>query len=63
MAYVFDLSKLYKRRIKKALDLLNRELVPNYKAIAARASLGRTTLSRRFRGIIIFKAELNLEIR
>jgi hypothetical protein len=49
--------------MKKALDLLNRELVLNYKAIAARAGLGYITLSRRFRGIIIFKAELNLEIR
>jgi uncharacterized protein YchJ len=63
MAYVFGLSELYKRYIEKALDLLNRELVPNYKAIAARASLGRTTLNYRFRGITIFKAESNLEIR
>ena len=63
MAYVFDLSEPYKRRIKKALDLLNRELVPNYKAIAARASLGYTTLSRRFRSITISKAESNLKIR
>ena len=63
MAYVFDLSELYERRMEKALDLLNRELVLNYKAIAARAGLGRTTLSRRFRGIIVFRAKLNLEIR
>jgi len=63
MAYVFDLSELYERRIEKALDLLNRELVPNYKAIAARASLSYTTLSRRFYSIIISKAESNLEIR
>jgi hypothetical protein len=63
MAYVFDLSEPYKRYIEKALDLLNKELVPNYKAIAARASLGRTTLSRRFRSIIVFKAKSNSEIR
>ena len=63
MEYIFDLSKLYKRYIEKALDLLNSKLVPNYKAIAARAGLGRTTLSRRFYSIIIFKAESNLEIR
>ena len=49
--------------MEKALDLLNRELVPNYEAMAARAGLGRTTLSRRFRGIIVFRAKLNLEIR
>jgi hypothetical protein len=63
MAYVFDLSEPYKRRIEKALDLLNRELVLNYKAIAARASLSRTTLSCRFCGITISKAESNSEIR
>jgi len=63
MAYVFNLSKPYERYIKKVLDLLNRELVPNYKAIAARASLGRTTLSCRFCGITISRAESNLEIR
>ena len=63
MAYVFNLSKPYERYIKKVLDLLNRELVPNYKAMAARAGLGRTTLSRRFRGITISRAESNLEIR
>ena len=49
--------------MKKALDLLNRELVLNYKAIAARASLSRTTLSCRFCGITISKAESNSEIR
>ena len=43
--------------------MLNRELVPNYEAIAARASLSCTTLSRRFRGITISRAESNLEIR
>jgi hypothetical protein len=43
--------------------LLNREIVPNYKAIAARASLGRTTLNCRFRGITISRAESNSEIR
>ena len=63
MAYVFDLSEPYERRIEKALDLLNRELVPNYEAIAARASLSCTTLSRRFRGITISRAELNSKIR
>jgi hypothetical protein len=63
MAYVFDLSEPYKRRIEKALDLLNRELVLNYEAMAARASLGYTTLSRRFYGITISKAESNSEIR
>ena len=63
MAYVFDLSEPYKRRMEKALDLLNRELVPNYEAIAARAGLGRTTLSRGFCGITIFRAESNSEIR
>ena len=63
MAYVFDLSEPYKRYIEKALDLLNKELVPNYKAIAARASLGRTTLNCRFRGITISRAESNSEIR
>jgi len=62
MAYVFDLSKLYKRYIKKALDLLNRELVPNYKAIVARASLSYITLNCQFYSITIFKAELNSKI-
>jgi len=63
MAYVFDLSEPYERRMEKALDLLNRELVLNYEAIAARAGLSRTTLSRRFRSITISKAESNSEIR
>jgi hypothetical protein len=63
MAYVFDLSEPYERRMEKALDLLNRELVPNYEAIAARAGLGRTTLSRRFCGITISRAESNSKIR
>jgi len=63
MEYVFDFSELYKRCIKKALDLLNRELAPNYKAIIARASLGYITLSCRFCSITIFKAELNSKIR
>jgi AraC-like DNA-binding protein len=49
--------------MEKALDLLNKELVPNYKAIAARAGLSRTTLSRRFCGITVFRAKSNLKIR
>ena len=63
MEYVFDLSEPYERRIEKALDLLNRELVPNFEAMAVRAGLGRTTLSRRFRGITVSRAESNSEIR
>jgi hypothetical protein len=63
MEYVFDLSEPYERRIEKALDLLNRELVFNFEAMAIRAGLGRTTLSRRFCGITVFKAESNSEIR
>jgi hypothetical protein len=62
IAYVFDLSELYKRYIKKVLDLLNKELVPNYKAIVARASLSYITLSYRFCSITISKAKSNLEI-
>jgi hypothetical protein len=61
--YIFDLSKLYKYCIKKALDLLNRELVPNYKAIAVRAGLSYITLSCQFCGIIVFKAKLKSKIR
>ena len=61
--YVFDLSEPYERRMEKALDLLNRELVPNFEAIAVRAGLGRTTLSRRFRGITVSRTESNSEIR
>jgi AraC-like DNA-binding protein len=63
MEYIFDLSKLYKRRTEKALDLLNRELVPNYKAIAARAGLSYTTLSYQFYSITISKAKSNSKIR
>jgi hypothetical protein len=63
MEYVFDLSEPYKRRIEKALDLLNRELVPNYEAMVARAGLGHITLSRRFHGITVSRAESNSEIR
>jgi hypothetical protein len=61
--YVFDLLDLYKYRIEKALDLLNRELVLNYNVIANRSGLSRTTLSCRFRGITVFKARANSEIR
>jgi hypothetical protein len=63
MAYVFDLSEPYERRMEKALDLLNRELVPNYNTMAKRSGLGHTTLSRRFRGITVSRAEANSEIR
>jgi len=63
MEYVFDLSEPYERRMEKALDLLNRELVPNFEAMAVRAGLGRITLSRRFRGITVSRAESNSEIR
>jgi hypothetical protein len=34
MEYVFDLSDLYEYYIEKVLDLLNRELDPNYDAMA-----------------------------
>jgi hypothetical protein len=61
--YVFDLLDLYEYRIEKALDLLNRELILNYDAIANKSGLGHTTLSRRFRGIIVSRAEANSEIR
>jgi AraC-like DNA-binding protein len=61
--YVFDLSDPYEYRIEKALDLLNRELAPNYDAMAKRSGLGRTTLSRRFRGITVSRAEAISEIR
>jgi hypothetical protein len=57
--YVFNLSDLYEYRIEKALDLLNRELEPNYDAIAKRARLIHTTLSRRFKGVTISKTEVN----
>jgi len=55
--YVFDLSDPYKYHIEKALDLLNRELVPNYNSILKRLGLGYTTLSRRFYGITVSKVE------
>jgi hypothetical protein len=55
--YAFDLSDLYKYYIEKALDLLNRELDPNYSAIVKRSGLGHTTLSRRFCGITVSRAE------
>jgi hypothetical protein len=63
MEYVFDLSKPYKRRIEKVLDLLNREFIPNFEAIVVRAGRGRITLSHRFCGIIISRIELNSKIR
>jgi len=63
MEYVFDLSDPYEYRMEKALDLLNRELILNYDAMANRSGLGRTTLSRRFRGITVSRAEANSEIR
>jgi hypothetical protein len=63
MEYAFDLSDPYEYRMEKALDLLNRELDPNYGAMAKRSGLGRTTLSRRFRGITVSRAEAISEIR
>jgi hypothetical protein len=33
MEYVFDLPDPYEYRMEKALDLLNRELQPNYEAV------------------------------
>jgi hypothetical protein len=39
MEYVFDLSNPYEYRIEKALDLLNRELLPNFESMALRAGL------------------------
>ena len=61
--YVFNLSDPYEYRIEKALDLLNRELIPNYDVMANRSGLSRTTLSRRFCSITVSKAEANSEIR
>jgi AraC-like DNA-binding protein len=63
MEYVFDLSDPYDYRIEKALDLLNRELLPNFESIALRAGLTRSTLSRRFRGVTTSRAEANSEYR
>jgi hypothetical protein len=63
MEYVFDLSDPYEYHIKKALDLLNKELVPNYDTMANRLGLGHTTLSCRFRGITVSRAEANSEIQ
>jgi AraC-like DNA-binding protein len=60
--YVFDLLDPYKYYIEKALDLLNKELVLNYNTIANRLGLSHTTLSRRFRGITISRAEANSKI-
>jgi hypothetical protein len=57
--YVFDLSDPYEYHIEKALDLLNRELIPNCKSIALRAGLKYTTLSRRHRGITTSRAKAN----
>ena len=39
MEYVFDLSDPYEYRMEKALDLLNRDLIPNCKSMALRACL------------------------
>ena len=63
MEYVFDLPDPYEYRMEKALDLLNRELQPNYEAMAIRPGLQRSTLSRRFRGVTNSRAEANSEIR
>jgi AraC-like DNA-binding protein len=63
MEYVFDLSDSYEYRIEKALDLLNRELLPNFESMALRAGLTRSTLSRRFRGVTTSRAEANSEYR
>jgi len=59
MAYVFDLSDPYEYYIEKALDLLNRELLPNFKSMAIRAGLIYSALSRQFRGITTSRAEAN----
>ena len=63
MEYVFDLSDPYDYHIEKALDLLNRELLPNFRSIAWRAGLTHSTLSRRFRGVTSSRAEANSEYR
>jgi hypothetical protein len=63
MEYVFDLSDPYEYRMEKALDLLNRELLPNFESMALRAGLTRSTLSRRFRGVTTSRAEANSEYR
>jgi AraC-like DNA-binding protein len=63
MEYVFDLSDPYEYCIEKALDLLNRELLPNFESMALRAGLTRSTLSRRFRGVTTSRAEVNSEYR
>ena len=63
MEYVFDLSDPYEYRMEKALDLLNRELTPNYQAMAKRSGLHRSTLSRRHRCITNSRAESNSETR
>jgi hypothetical protein len=59
MAYVFNLSDLYEYCIEKALDLLNRELLPNFKSMAMRAGLTYSTLNCRFRGITTLRAKAN----
>jgi hypothetical protein len=61
MEYVFDLSDPYEYRMEKALDLLNRELLPNFESMALRAGLTHSTLSRRFRGVTTSRAEANSE--
>jgi hypothetical protein len=59
MDYEFDRNEPHNDRIEKAIDLLNRELLPNVKAMAKRAYLDYTTLSRRYRGITTSRAEAN----
>jgi AraC-like DNA-binding protein len=63
MEYVFDLLDPYEYHIEKALDLLNRELAPNYNAMAKRSGLSHTTLSHQFRGITISRVEAISKIR
>jgi hypothetical protein len=63
MEYVFDLSDPYEYRMEKALDLVNRELIPNYQVMAKRSGLHCSTLSRRHRGITNSRAETNSETR
>jgi hypothetical protein len=63
MEYVFDLSDPYEYRMEKALDLLNRKLLPNFESMALRAGLTHSTLSCRFRGVTTSRAEANSEYR
>jgi hypothetical protein len=63
MEYVFDLSNAYKYRIEKALDLLNRELLPNCESMALRAGLIYSTLSHQLRGVTSSRAKANSKYR